>query len=425
MMSYFTRRPIAAIFMACILFCLIYTGSDSRKAVGSEPKRVVIRGTVENVVLKARCNEYKIGPYLVVDYAKQGEYNMGQVLEVGGRLKNFREISLDGFDYGRVLRAKGYTDVLYASDIESRGTERSLYYYSGTVKAEAYKNIEIIFGSHSPFVKGILFGDKAAMDSELLEAFSDAGITHIFAVSGLHVGIICAIISLLLKKTGNTSRVIVVTGFLAIYAFMTGFTPSVTRAALFFIIGEIAFFIGREYDLKCALYAAAIVLMLKNPYVVYDVGFLLSFSAVFSICAFYGLLQKNIGFAPLSMTMSANLMTWPITYAVFKNVSLVSPITNVLVVPLVPLLMAGSLASIFLYFVSIKASFFVSKIVILIVDYSSIVAMKLSAMSFGSMQASEPSKGLVIIYYSAVVAFVVYYEAHRVKEQRNAAKGYQ
>jgi len=424
-MSYFTRRPIAAIFMACILFCLIYTGIDSRKTADSEPKRVSIRGAVESVALKARCNEYKIGPYLVVDYARQNEYNMGQVLEAGGRLKNFREISLDGFDYGRVLRAKGYTDVLYASDIKVLGTERNLYYYSGLLKAEAYKKIEIIFGSQSPFVKGILFGDKAAMDSELLDAFSDTGITHIFAVSGLHVGIICAIISLLLKKTGNTSRVFAVTGFLAIYAFMTGFTPSVTRAAFFFIIGGIAFFIGREYDLKCALYAAAIALMLKNPYVVYDVGFLLSFSAVFSICAFYGLLQKNMGFAPLSMTLSANLMTWPITYAVFKNVSLVSPITNLLVVPLVPLLMAGSLASIFLSFVSIKASFFVSKIVILIVDYSSIVAMKLSDMSFASVQDSEPSKSLVITYYAAVVAFVVYYESRRVKEQRNAAKGYQ
>ncbi|AHM56744.1 putative competence membrane protein [Peptoclostridium acidaminophilum DSM 3953] len=424
-MSYFTRRPIAAIFIACILICIAYTGADKRNTGDAAKSGVNIRGTVENVALKERCNEYKIGPYLISDYGRQKEYKMGDVLDVRGRLKNFREISIEGFDYGRVLRAKGYTYVVYASSIEYIGVEKNLYFYSGIIKARVYKNIEMIFGSRAPFLKGILFGDKSAMDSELLDAFSDTGIMHIFAVSGLHVGITCAMISLLLKKAGNTLRVFGITLFLIMYAFMTGFTPSVTRAALFFIISEIAFFAGCEYDLKCALYATAIVLMLKNPYVIYDAGFLLSFSAVFSVCSFYDLLQKKVGFAPLSMTLSANMMTWPVTYAVFKNVSLISPVANVLVVPLVPLLMAGSLSCIFLSFVSLRSSIFVSEIVILIVDYSAIVSMKLSDMSFASMKVSEPSMPLVIIYYMAAVAFVIYYESRRVKEQMNAAKGYE
>ena len=213
----------------------------------------------------------------------------------------------------------------------------------------------------APFAKALLLGDKSDLLWSQSRDFSRSGISHIVAVSGLHVSILFAFLSMV---TGKRRFWMVLLGIpvLVLFGAMAGFTASVTRAVIMQIIFLLALALNREYDPPTALAAAGLVMLVQCPLVIAGIGFQLSFASVAGIFLFYEKLSNWLGnwlpgkgktlrgrlerffTASVAVTLSATVMTVPLTAIHFGLVSLVGVLTNLLVLPVVSLIFYGVMA---------------------------------------------------------------------------------
>ena len=205
------------------------------------------------------------------------------------------------------------------------------------------------------FAQSLLLGDTSGLDYETKTSLSVSGIRHIVAVSGLHVGVLCAGIWFLTRKR-RWLTVLVGLPVLALFAAMVGFTPSVCRACLMAGLMMVSGAVRREYDGLTELSFAVLVLLFLNPFGVQGVGFQLSVLSVLGILLFGSRLSRRfrdrfpglyanrlLRWAPesLSVTLSAMSLSTPAAVYYFGVLSLVSPIANLLCLPLVSVCFYG------------------------------------------------------------------------------------
>jgi competence protein ComEC len=134
-------------------------------------------------------------------------------------------------------------------------------------------------------MSAILLGDRSAIPRPVRTLFVHTGTAHILAISGLHVGIVAALFLMCAKilPIGRRAQLTVVIILIIGYAFLTGGRPSVVRAAVMTVVFLGSFIVEREFDIFNTLCLAAVVILLANPFNLYDVGFQLSFTCVGAI----------------------------------------------------------------------------------------------------------------------------------------------
>ena len=200
------------------------------------------------------------------------------------------------------------------------------------------------------FLKALLLGDKSDLDYGTKNDLSLAGLSHIVAVSGLHVSILFGALYLVTAKRPGPGILLGIPLAVA-FAALAGFTPSVTRAAIMQILLLLAAGTKREYDPPTALSFAGLVILILNPMAISAVSFQLSFGAVAGIFLLSGrirrfLLAENrlnaakgrslrnralrLLAGSVSVTLGAMVFTTPLVAYYFGVVSLVSPLTNLL-----------------------------------------------------------------------------------------------
>jgi ComEC/Rec2-related protein len=189
----------------------------------------------------------------------------------------------------------------------------------------------------------MIFGDKEYLDTSIKTAFYRTGIGHIMAVSGLHLVFFVSIVDFVLKKFSVSSRlrciISVVVSFL--FALCVGFGISVIRAAIMITIIKFARFFYRQGDGLNSLGICAFFMVLKNPVVVMDSSFLLSVSGTFGVSVFAPFILENIKinklcFKPIKSFISmlcVSLCIFPVSVLYFKEISLISPLSNVVLIP--------------------------------------------------------------------------------------------
>ena len=189
----------------------------------------------------------------------------------------------------------------------------------------------------------MLFGDKTNLDVNIANNYSESGIGHLLAVSGLHVGFVVTLLSLLLSlfKANNKVRFFVITIVVFLYAFLCGFSISVTRAFIMTTILLFSKLRNKKYDSLSSLSFAAIILLLCNPLFLFDIGFILSFSAVAGIIIFartftnfFNKFLNDKLSSVIAVSLSATIGTMPAMMLSFNNLSIFSIITNVIVIPI-------------------------------------------------------------------------------------------
>lgn len=197
-----------------------------------------------------------------------------------------------------------------------------------------------------PLVSAITLGERSNLDQEQKQNFIRAGVMHIMAVSGLHAIILCMFISnilFFLKGRLEILKVFLVIIFLWLFAFVTGLTPSVMRAALMFTFIEAGKLMHRRVNSINSVLASALVLIILRPSVIFDAGFLLSYSAVIYIIVFYndfylklnpkGRISKWL-YQSLAVTIVAQAGTLPLTILLFNRFPVYFLLTNIIIVPL-------------------------------------------------------------------------------------------
>ncbi|TKG95940.1 ComEC family competence protein [Puteibacter caeruleilacunae] len=209
-----------------------------------------------------------------------------------------------------------------------------------------------IHPTNQQLILALIVGNKDQLDPEIKHHFKAAGAMHLMAVSGLHVGIVYLILSsgLFFLKYNRVTRV--VQGLLTLtglwgFALLTGLTPSVTRATLLFTLVLLAKTIHRNANLLNTLLLTAFLILLINPMNLYDVGFQLSFTAVFGIMLFYKpiysfvktkYLISNYLLKIMAVSIGAQLGTLPFTLYYFHQYPPYSVISSIFLIPFVGIL---------------------------------------------------------------------------------------
>jgi competence protein ComEC len=214
---------------------------------------------------------------------------------------------------------------------------------------EIYKENGIT-GERLALVAAMTLGQRNMLDPEQKQNFIRAGVMHIMAVSGLHSVILSAFVFSLLffmKGRWNVLRIIITILILWAFAFVTGLTPSVLRATLMFSFFQAGKLMKRDVNGVNSVLASAFVLILIRPSVIFDAGFLLSYSAVIYIICFYQDFYLKLHFKnwlsdkiwqSAVVTIVAQLGTLPLTIMLFNRFPTYFILTNIIIVPLSSLL---------------------------------------------------------------------------------------
>lgn len=194
-------------------------------------------------------------------------------------------------------------------------------------------------GNTAAVVYAMLTGDSSGMGDATLTSFRYGGIAHIFAVSGLHIGVIFAAVKVALRRFGNRISSPVSIALIVFYSAVCSFTPSSVRATVMCAVSTVAPLFGRRYDSLNGAALAATLLLLMNPLNLYDKGFILSFSAVAGIIFLKYPLGRLLSFAPrplanaLSVSLSAQIGCFAGLMSSFGYVSAAGILLNVAVLP--------------------------------------------------------------------------------------------
>ena len=297
--------------------------------------------------VKLTVQPENINGKVLVTASRYPEYQYGDKLKIIGKLKTPAEF--EDFNYKDYLAKDGIYSVMYYSKIElvGQGFGKPIYKILFSFKNKFKETARSFI---SPPQEGILealaFGDEGNISKDWKEKFNITGTRHIAAVSGMNITIISALllnILLLLGFWRNQAFYLSVI-LLVIYILMIGAPASAVRAGIMGIIFLTAQHFGRLSSAsRAVVFSAAIILVLNPLLLKLDVGFQLSFLAMMGIIylqpAFLNFFKKMPDFkffslgTTLSTTLSAQIFTLPILIYNFGYIPLVSPITNILIVP--------------------------------------------------------------------------------------------
>ncbi|HSX42183.1 MAG TPA: ComEC/Rec2 family competence protein [Candidatus Saccharimonadales bacterium] len=270
-----------------------------------------------------------------------------------------------------------------------------------------------IFGAlpepHGSLLVGILFGNRVKLDPTLVKNFQIVGLSHVIAVSGYNLTILGANFRTLLRPILGRKALYFVLAIILVFTLMTGAPASIVRAAIMASLAVVAELLGRPNKSINILVVAAALMAIFEPKIITNIGFQLS------VAATYGLLRFSPVIKPLlakrlpdliatiiSEGTAAILMTAPLIIFYFGRLSVISPITNLLILPLVPLLMGlGLTGCLLIFLVPAIGSFFIQitwPILALIVWLTNYFAN----LSWASVNVAMPVGGTII-----VMAFLV------------------
>lgn len=259
-----------------------------------------------------------------------------------------------GFDYAAYFADKGIRATAYIPAQEWKQIRHHTKFSLSDPAEQCRKNLLNLYRTlelpedQFAVLAALTIGYKDAISSELREEFGHSGAMHILAVSGLHVGLIYFILqtlfSLLFKKSSNKLIPVFFTiCALWMYAFITGLPPSVIRATTMFSLVAIAVSIGRKSQIYNTIFVSAFIILLYDPYLLFDTGFQLSYSAVIGIIYFQPKISSLLyvknkwvkwWWNLTAVSLAAQIATLPLVLYYFHQFPNYFLLTNYIAIPL-------------------------------------------------------------------------------------------
>ncbi|MDK2978772.1 MAG: competence protein ComEC [Bacteroidales bacterium] len=260
----------------------------------------------------------------------------------------------NAFNYKKYL---AFRDIHYQTYIQSGHFEilnhnqgPVLYQFSNKIRnnlLNIYQKNNIT-GDEFAVLSALTLGYKEELTADVRESFSSSGAMHILAVSGLHVGIIYIILARILfflqrNKYGRIIQSLLIILALFFYAFLTGLSSSVLRATIMFSIVALGKVFIRQSNIYNTIFLSAFIMLLANPYSIADVGFQLSYMAVFSIIFFYpkiyGLIEVKYALGDkiwqlIVVGIAAQIGTFPLTLFYFNQFPVYFILANIFIIPI-------------------------------------------------------------------------------------------
>lgn len=250
------------------------------------------------------------------------------------------------------------------------------------------------------------------------QGFSDAGLTHIMAVSGANVAFLVFPLLFVFKKlrVGHTAANLLVIGFLGVFVMITGFGPSVLRAVIMAVVILAGKIMKREADIYTTISFSAILLLIYSPYMLFNVGFLLSYAATVSLVMLSRNIKKLIKckLIPgkvadvLAVTLAAQIGVLPVTVYYFNKLSVISVLTNLLVVPLLEVITIIGMLMALLGQISLVFSRIPGYLNCILLTFVLYVIKISTTLSFSTLRVTTPTLAVIAAYYPTVWYFLWY-----------------
>lgn len=300
---------------------------------------------------------------------------------------------------------------MYPDKVYVKGHKDTFMYYLNKISNKLEQRIYKIYNNtDSGILTAMTLGNRQNINEEIYSLYKYAGIVHIIAISGLHISIFCSILFFMLRPFGKNLSAIIIMLFLVFYTVFTGSSISVLRASImtsFFILSGI---VGRKYDLLSSTAMACSILLINNPYYVYDLGFQYSFIAVFAIGLSANILKKyNIKNKYLSVFITSLIVSFatkPITIYNFYYINFIDVFTNIIAITLVEIILICGLFSIAISCLSMNfATIFALPVhyLLLLIEKSATLSLKfpISHINTGGFS--------IIIIILMYIVFIVFY----------------
>ena len=279
---------------------------------------------------------------------------------VGDKLVVYTQLSFieppknpEQFDYAKFMKRKGVLLTGYVGkqnwEKQEGKSKKSIRRFSSFMQQFLSNKLLLsgMSGAEYSVAAAILLGNDETLEPELRASYAATGVSHILCVSGMHVGVIFMILGFLLKpldkhlKTRYLKNVILLVA-VWVYANITGLAPSVTRSAAMFTFVITGKFLQRKTNIFHSLFASLFILLVYNPLLLFEVGFQLSYLAVFGIVLFQNGINQwykprtkvgNYFWNLISVSIAAQITTSPIAILYFGQFPNYFLLTNLFVIP--------------------------------------------------------------------------------------------
>lgn len=290
--------------------------------------------------------------------------NLGDKISATTNLDSNLYSNSSGF--ANLIKGIGYTTYIDLYDFEVNGNDASI---KDKIKENTFDILSSrLSDDNADIMYSIIFGESNIIDGEIREQFSYAGISHMLAVSGLHVSVLFSLIYFFSRKLKINPKfsLIFMLGILLGYSYLCSFSPSVLRASIMTLLLMLCEIYKIEYDGISGLSIAGIIVLITRPLQFFSVSFRLSFLCVFAIITLAPHLSKlfkkikmpNALSETLAISISITAVTLPVMISTFETVSLLGVITNIFVIPIFSVLYSLTLFIAVLSFVIRPLSIF-------------------------------------------------------------------
>jgi competence protein ComEC len=351
---------------------------------------------------------------LVYFHAEQS-FSIGNTIRIQGKY-SIREpqspTNPGQFDTKLYYQTKGIAAICYASEaVVTDGHVRWLPQKMYQLRTRLGEQCDLLFGERQAGVmKAMLLGDKNTLEEELQNLYQKSGISHLLAISGLHVSIFGMGLYRLLRKAGCSFLTAGCPSMAAVifYGSLTGMGTSTARAVTMFLLAVGADILGKSYDMLTALAAAALLLLLSQPLYARSASFLLSFGAVLGIGVFYPIFHswlpvKRKHLQALLISLSIQICTLPLITYFYYEISVYSLLLNLLIIPFMTVLMLAGILAVAVSFLSLKAAWLpalLCRVILTAYEYLAEASLQLPGSVW---HCGQPQKWQMAVYYAGLV----------------------
>jgi competence protein ComEC len=322
-----------------------------------------------------------------------------------------------GFDYDFYLFSQGIHGQFYVQDFRSKGVQTNCAHCSRLAFREMIAlNLDERYSDEvSSFLKAILLGDRSDMVN--YDTYKDMGLAHIFAISGLHFGLIYKLLQKLIKLPNRIMKSVLIMMFLFAFSFWIG--PSYSAYRAFALIGylEVARLLHRNPDVMTGIAFSSLVILAIRPVAILSQSFQLSFYAYFCVAVIYRTFFGNTSisrisrlFQSIKFSMVLQILLMPATLFYFHQINIYGFLANLLIVPLIGLILPVALLDLVSTMMRLgMANAILSSILSLLVDCMEKIIQRLPSDLYEPVWFRPDDYGLLLCVFSLFVILRSFY----------------
>lgn len=361
-------------------------------------------------------------------------------IEVGNKIKLFETPQLlqnsfnpNQFDYSKYLNNQNvFHEIKLKKSVEIEiSTDNNFYTYINFIKSKLLKSytIDSFKTDNYNLLMALLFGEKTELSKVVSNNYTNAGIIHILAISGLHIALIYGMVLWLTKplqrlKKGSLYIFLISLSVLWFYAILAGFSASIVRAAVMFSIIAFAKILNRQNNIYNSLALSAFVLLLFNPNYLFDVGFQLSFAAVLSIVIFQPLVRKysyskyyviKETKSLVLISLVAQLGVLPLTLYYFGQFPLLFLVANLVAIPLSSAILVLGLMVIPINFIFPKIAYYFNLCINFLIEMMNSFTAWIVQFDIFILKNIAFHEILVVLLYLVIVSLMYFAYNQKIK----------